>query len=67
MIVAQLRLEYHRKICQEIIRTAKGYPNFADKASKSSRAIAWGILENINLEPGRIQLRNKPLVTASSR
>ena len=51
MNILTLRQSYHQSICKEIIRIAKdgetGYPNFADKASESSRAIAWGIVNRI--------------------
>jgi len=46
-----LREEYHKKVCESIIRIQRGnpdYPNFADKTNNSSRQIAWGIVEKIN-------------------
>lgn len=52
MSIVKLRQEYHRRICQEIITLNKdgetSYPNFADKGSRASRAIAWGIVNRIN-------------------
>lgn len=49
MGIAELREEFHRRICSEIIRLkqdgASEYPNFADKASKASRAFAVGIIK----------------------
>jgi hypothetical protein len=52
MSIAKLRQEYHRCICEEIIKLNKdgetSYPNFADKGSRASRAIAWGIVNRIN-------------------
>lgn len=53
MLLADLRQEYHRRICQEIVRTQPGtppYPNFADKTNKASREIAWRILEQIGYQ-----------------
>ena len=54
MSIAQLRQEYHRRICQEIIRVKRGgsveYPNFADGSNKSSREIALGIVEQIGCQ-----------------
>ena len=44
-----LRQEYHHRVGTEIVRVrgrGKGaYPNFADKSSVSSRAIAWKMVE----------------------
>jgi hypothetical protein len=52
MSIAKLRQEYHRHICEEIIKLNKdgetSYPNFADKGSRASRAIAWSIVKRIN-------------------
>lgn len=53
MLLADLRQEYHRRICREIVRTQPGnppYPNFADKTNKASREIAWRILEQIGYQ-----------------
>lgn len=51
MGIAELRREYHRRICAEIIRVQQdngvGYLNFADKGNKVSRAIAQGIVDHI--------------------
>lgn len=47
MTLADLRRSYHQQICQEIIRAPKGYPNFADGSNRSSRAIAWGIVNRL--------------------
>lgn len=47
MTLANLRSTYHQQICQEIIRAPMGYPNFADGSNKSSRAIAWGIVNRL--------------------
>lgn len=57
MSIAELRAEYHRRICTEIIRiSARGargqnvavsYPNFADGSSGASSRIAWGIVERL--------------------
>lgn len=51
MSIAQLRIEYHRRVCAEIIRIQRdgetSYPNFADKGNKASRAIAQGIINHL--------------------
>jgi len=51
MNLLTLRQQYHQRICKEIIRIGedgeKGYPNFADKDSVSSKSIAWGIVNRI--------------------
>ncbi len=59
MSIAELRHEYHRRICCDIIRImqpgkSKGhgkkkepYPNFADGDNKSSTSIAWGIIRRM--------------------
>ena len=51
MAIAQLRREYHQRICEQIVRLQKDgsttYPNFADKGSKASRAIALGIINRL--------------------
>ncbi len=51
MSIEQLRQNYHYRICQEIIRIKRGgsveYPNFADGSNKSSREIAFGIVEQL--------------------
>ena len=52
MGIAELRREYHRHICEEIIRLQRddndaGYLNFADKGNKVSRVIAQGIVDRI--------------------
>jgi len=51
MSIITLRQEYHRRICQEIIRVKKNkrgeYPNFADGDSKSSIEIAWNIVREL--------------------
>lgn len=54
MLLAELRQEYHRHICREIVRMQPGnppYPNFADKTNKASREIAWLVLEQIGYQP----------------
>jgi len=53
MLWADLRKQYHQRICQEIVRIQAGhspYPNFADKTNKASREIAWNILSQIGYE-----------------
>jgi hypothetical protein len=52
MTIVELRGEYHRRICDQIIRLRRDgeteYPNFADKGNRSSREIALGIVERLN-------------------
>ena len=50
MNLLDLRKEYHRRVCCEIIRIQAGdpeYPNFADKTNKASRLIAWAIITQL--------------------
>lgn len=58
--IQKLRLQYHARICNEVIRirqnSQKGnYPNFADGDSRPSKELAWGIFQQIsgteNFEP----------------
>lgn len=55
MSIAELRQEYHRQLCQKIIRInsdKKGkdikYPNFADGNNVASVKIAWHIVESLS-------------------
>jgi hypothetical protein len=53
MIITELRQEYHREICQQIVRIQKEkkgseYPNFADGSNVNSRQIAWEIVKQFN-------------------
>ncbi len=67
MLFSQLRKAYHTRICTEIVRiSAKtdGYPNFADKASRSSRQIAWHLLHILECQP---QVGNLPGQTVGKR
>jgi len=52
MSLVELRQKYHRRVCQEIIRIIKDgdseYPNFADKGSKASRAIALAMVKRLD-------------------
>jgi hypothetical protein len=59
MSIHTLRQEYHHSICQDIIRTDKGFPNFADKASRGSINIAWGITNRLGCEIGRGDLKEQ--------
>jgi len=54
--IAELRNNYHRSICLDIIRAPKNYPNFADGSNRSSCAIAWNIVKRLNLPLGDDQL-----------
>ena len=60
MSIAELRRAYHQRVCKEIIRLNRDketqYPNFADKGSKASRAIAWAIVRSLNYKVGAEQL-----------
>ena len=60
MAIAQLRTEYHQRICERIIRLQKDgsttYPNFADKGSKASRAIALGIINRLGFFPSSARI-----------
>jgi len=68
MNIAKLRNEYHRCICEKIIRLKKDgekkYPNFADKGSKTSRAIAWSIIDHLGYSLGDEEVSGQ---TAGSR
>lgn len=53
MRLLNLRKEYHRKICDAIIRIQPGtpdYPNFSDKTNNGSRQIAWGIVNRLGIQ-----------------
>jgi hypothetical protein len=62
MSIADLRREYHRLVCQDIIRVQhdkkeqKEYPNFADGSNVASTAIAWGIVNRLPYEINEIGL-----------
>jgi len=60
MAIAQLRREYHQRICEQIVRLQKDgsttYPNFADKGSKASRAIALGIINRLGFSPSSARI-----------
>jgi len=51
-MLKRLRSEYHKVLCKKIIRIRKSkkneYPNFADGSSKTSKAVAWKIVEALN-------------------
>jgi len=47
MEIETLRSAYHEAICAEIIRSPKGYPNFADNGNKSSMGFAWGVAKRM--------------------
>lgn len=52
MTLNDLRKVYHNRICSEIIRTTKGFPNFADGSNRSSREIATRIIELLGFNLG---------------
>lgn len=60
MSIAELRREYHQRVCEEIIRLHKDgeaeYPNFADKGNKASRAIAQGIVNRLGYSPNYVRV-----------
>ncbi|MBI3944151.1 MAG: restriction endonuclease [Chloroflexi bacterium] len=49
MTISELRREYHRRVCAEIIRvhTSRGHLNFADSGNEASKRITWGIANRI--------------------
>jgi hypothetical protein len=56
MSMIELRREYHKQICEKIIRITRSkkcgdYPNFCDGSSKASVKIAYGILEQLKYVP----------------
>jgi hypothetical protein len=55
MGIPELRQEYHRRICNEVVRITTNptnrYPNFADSGNKSSRDIAWGLVDSLGCAP----------------
>ena len=55
MSIAQLRKEYHQRVCEEIIRLQKdgetAYPNFADRGNRASRAIALSMIDRFGFSP----------------
>ena len=62
MDLSEIRLEYHHKICSEIIRINENkrkqeYPNFADGSSKASIEFAWGIIRRLGYTktPGKLK------------
>ena len=52
MTIHDLRREYHKNLCRDVIRDSKGFPNFADGSNTSSRSIANKIVERIGFELG---------------
>lgn len=49
--IEQLRRRYHQQICERVMRlNGDGIPNNADKANKSSVALAKGVLERIDFQ-----------------
>ena len=56
MKISELRREYHRRICSEVVRIRKDkekgdYPNSADSGNKSSINIAWGLFNRLACTP----------------
>jgi hypothetical protein len=55
MSIAEIRKQFHARICQEIIRIRRDkkgleYPNFADGTNGSSVRFAWGIVHALNCQ-----------------
>jgi len=50
--ISELRNDYHRSICFDIIRAPKNYPNFADGSNRASCAIAWNIVKMLGFPIG---------------
>jgi len=56
MVIEELRRGYHKNLVKDVIFIDNsGVPNNADRYSKTSVALARGILEEINLETSRIK------------
>ncbi|HHX43627.1 MAG TPA: restriction endonuclease [Chloroflexi bacterium] len=68
MSIAELRRDYHARICREIVCIKRGrkgeYPNFADADNATSIAIARGIVDRIAMEIG---ISDVPAQTAGGR
>ncbi len=47
MKLAELRKEYHRRICQHVLRLSDGIPNIADVGNRASKAIALRLVEQL--------------------
>ena len=48
MSITQLRQDYHRRICEQILAAPNGVPNIADKGSKISQQIARNLIQRLN-------------------
>ena len=64
MTIAELRAEYHARICQEIIRIQPGrkhgeYPNFADGTNLSSVKIAWEIVHQLGCKENHTSIKGQ--------
>lgn len=64
MSIAEFRQQYHRSICERIVRIKKSertgrYPNFADGNSKSSVRIAWGVAKRLNCTIGQGDIKGQ--------
>lgn len=53
-MLSKFRNNYHKELCKKIIRIRKSkefeYPNFSDVSSKTSKAVAWKIVEALSCE-----------------
>jgi len=48
MSIIQLRQNYHREICEQILAAPSGIPNIADKGSKASKQIAKNLVGRLD-------------------
>ena len=63
-MLSKIRNRYHRLLCKDLIRISRNkkkgdYPNFADGDSKSSREIAWGIVNRLECPLNYRQLKGQ--------
>lgn len=65
MEIASLRREYHKNVCDKILRVSHDsrqgidYPSFADGGNRSSVQIAWGVAKRIGCEVNREPVREQ--------
>ena len=53
MLISELREEYHRRVCGDVVRIrAHNCPSFADSASKSSVDIAHEVIKELGHKIG---------------
>lgn len=53
-MLSKIRENFHKRLCEKIIRIRKSsgaeYPNFSDVSSKTSKAVAWKIVDTLDCE-----------------